>query len=149
MRAFILAMFFLFSITTAQAETPFTLTGIKKLSVLVEDYSGLHLDKKFLKRLHAMMTKSVKDAGITVEKYNSNVLGIMIKSQNFGKIKTITIDLILAGQVYREGEKELVFGLTYQQSDTIEIEDIETDIVDSLEFLLTEFSDQYIEDQKE
>ena len=149
MRAFVFTLSIFFLFTQLHAETPFTLTGVKKLSVLVEDYSGLKLKETLITKMKKMMTKDLKKSGVIIEEFNNNVLALMIKSQKFGTIQSITLDLILAGQVRREGEKDLVFGLTYQHSDTVEVEDLESDIIDSLEFLLSEFSDQYIEDQKE
>ena len=149
MKVMLLVFSLIISMSVASAQTPFTLTGVKKLSILVEDYSGLKLDKKLLQAMQTMMSNKLKKTGLRIEKYNNNVLALMIKSQKFGTVQTLTLELILGGQVYRENTKALVFGLTYHHSDTIEVEDLQTDVMDSLEFLLSEFSDQFIEDQKE
>jgi len=51
--------------------------------------------------------------------------------------------------VKRLDDNEEVFAITYQKSDIFEVENLEEDIVDSAEYLLSEFEEQYKEDNEE
>lgn len=142
-------------LTQLLAQTPFTLSGLKGLSVLAEDKSGVKLPQEFLDNtLEKMMRDSLKKLHITYEPYGETVLGLMIQGNTVQKTKVLTLRLMIASQVIREGEHEPVFGLTYMMADAIEVdpkdrETLRSDVKESLEFLLSEFEDQYKIDQKD
>ena len=130
------------------ALTPFGLNGVTKATVNVSDYSDLY-DKKMKKTLETLMHQYMKKLGIESHDYHNETLTILLKSQKIGSSTVLFVDLMLMGDVSRVDEKNLTFGLTYLNRDSVEIEDKDEDLIDSVTFLLEEFMDQYIQDNEE
>ncbi len=150
-----LILLYLFSSLFLWAQTPFTLTGIHTLSVLAEDKSVVKLSQSFLdNELEGMMKATLKKLHIHFEPYGETVLALLLRSNKVENTQLLTLQLNVVSQVVRSGEKEEVFGITYMMPDTIEIDlndrnQVKEDIKESLEFLLSEFADQYIEDRED
>lgn len=96
-----------------------------------------------------MMREKMAKLKINTDGYFHDTLVLLMKSQKVGEIELLNMDLMLSGDVRPLGKKDLTFGITYMLSDSVEIEDKEVDVVESLEFLLSEFAEQYIEDNEE
>jgi len=60
----------------------------------------------------------------------------------------LKVQLLLGEEVRRIDDNEEVFALTYQKEDIFEVENLDEDLIDSVEYLLEEFKDQYIEDNE-
>lgn len=148
MRFLSLLVFVMVFQTTLLANTPFNLHGVKKLSVHVADYSEM-FDEKMKLKLETMMQKSLKKLSINTKGYFHQSFILLMQSQMLGEIKVLNLELMISGDVKPSGSKDLTFGITYLLRDSVEVEDKESDVVESLEFLLDEFSEQYIEDNKE
>ena len=130
------------------ASTPFNLNGVKKLSVHVADYSEM-FDKKIATKLATMMRQKMKKLDVDTDGYFHESLILLMQSQMVGEIKVLNMELMISGDVRPSGKKDLTFGITYLLRDSVEVEDKHSDVVESLEFLLDEFSEQYIEDNEE
>jgi len=148
MRLFSVGLLFFLLSSSLFALTPFNLNGVKKLSVHVADYSEM-FDKKMKPKLEAMMRKKLKKLKIDTDGYFHESLILLMQSQLVGKIKLLNLDLMVAGDVRPTGKTELTYGITYLLKDSVEIEDKEADLIESLEFLLDEFAEQYIQDNEE
>ena len=143
----LLIPFFIVS-TILSASTPFNLNGVKKLSVHVADYSGM-FDKKMKPKLESIMRKALKKLHVDTDGYFHQSFILWMKSQSVGKMKLLDMDLMITGDVIPSGKKDMTFGITYLLNDTVEIEDKDSDVVESLQFLLDEFTEQYIEDNED
>jgi hypothetical protein len=148
MKRLILIAILFFASTSLYALTPFSLNGVTEATVHVADYSGLY-DEKMKNTLEALMHKKMEKLGIESHKFHNESLIIWLKSQVVGKSKMLLVNLMLTGDVSRVEQKHLTFGVTYLNSDNIEIEDKDQDVIDSVDFLLEEFADQYIQDNEE
>ena len=130
------------------ALTPFSLSNLQELSVLVEKKSAI--DLKLKATFEKMMRNSLTKLGVKHDGYFNDVLTILPSIETIGDTKLVSFTLVVIGQVKREHQTESVFGITYQLKDTIEFgADFEQEAIDSIEFLLSEFSEQYIEDNEE
>jgi len=125
--------------------TPFSLEGISKLDVVVENNSKLIQDKT-VKRLEKMMHKSLNDLNIKTKEFSPAVLILLISTPKYDPVQLVKAQLMVAEQVRRRGSEEESFGFTYRMEDLFEPESLHEDMIESLEFLLGEFSDQYKED---
>ena len=130
------------------AQTPFTLTKIAELYPLVE----IHTDK-VPQTYKAVFTKEIqeyaKELDISTKNYSQRTLAIIISRVAVGKSLVLKVRLLLGEEVKRIDDGEEVFAITYQKADIIEVDDLDEDLVDSVDYLLEEFKDQYIEDNKE
>ena len=133
---------------TLSASTPFNLNGVTKLSVHVADYSDM-FDKKIKPKLEKMMKDKLVKLKVNTDGYFHDSFILLMKSQKVGKIQLLNMDLMISGDVMAIGKKDVTFGITYMLSDSVEIEDKNVDVVESLEFLLDEFTEQYIQDNEE
>ena len=95
------------------------------------------------------MHKKMQELGVESHAFHNESLIILLKSQVVAKSQMLLVNLMLTGDVSRVEQKHLTFGVTYLNSDTIEIENKDEDVIDSVSFLLEEFADQYIQDNEE
>ena len=70
----------------------------------------------------------------------------MISRVAIGKKLVLKVALMIGEEVKRLDDGEEVFALTYQKVDIFEVDNLEEDLIDSVEYLLEEFKEQYIED---
>ena len=130
------------------AQTPFTLTKISELYPLVE----IHTDK-VPQTYKALFTKEIEEYAqelhISTKNYSQRTLAIIISRVAVGKSLVLKVRLLLGEEVKRLDDGEEVFAITYQKADIIEVDDLDENLVDSVEYLLEEFKDQYIEDNEE
>lgn len=130
------------------AQTPFMLTKIPELYPLVE----IHTSKvpqsykaKFTKEIEAY----AKELHISTKNYSQRTLALLISRVAVGKGLVLKVRLLLGEEVKRIDDGEEVFAITYQKVDIVEVENLDEDLGDSVDYLLEEFKDQYIEDNKE
>jgi len=125
--------------------TPFSLEGIKKLDVVVENRSKL-IEDKTVTRLKGMMHRSLNSLGVQSRTFSSSILILLISTPKYGDVQLVKAELMVVEQVRRRGSEEESLGFTYRMEDMFEPEMLQEDMIESLEFLLGEFSDQYKED---
>ncbi len=138
----------LLTLCTLHAVTPFSISGLKQLSVHVADYSDL-LDSSMKARLERVMHQKLKALGIDTQGYFNESFILLLKSQKVGKITLLHLDLMVSGDVVRMTQKTPTFGISYLLKDSVEVEDAAADVMESLEFLLEEFAEQYKQDNEE
>ena len=130
------------------AQTPYMLTKYKSAYPLVE----IHTDKvpqKYKKELTNLIKEYTDKLKIDTKGYSQRVIGIMVSRVAIGSGLVLKLQLLVGEDVKRLDDNEEVFAITYQKSDIFEVENLEEDIVDSAEYLLSEFEEQYKEDNEE
>ena len=130
------------------AQTPYILTKFPTLYPLVEIYTK-KVPQSYKAEITEIIKEYAKEMGISTKGYSSRPLAIIISRVAIGETLVLKVQLLLAEEVRRLDDNEEVFALTYQKEDIFEVEDLEEDLIDSVEYLLEEFKDQYIEDNEE
>ena len=131
----------------ASAQTPYILTHFKSLYPLVEIYTD-KVPKRYKKEITEIIKEYAKEMKISTEGYSQRPLAIIISRVAIGETLVLKVQLLLGEEVKRLDDGEEVFALTYQKEDIFEVENLEEDLIDSVEYLLEEFKDQYIEDNE-
>jgi len=132
------------------AETMFLLTKMPKMYLVVENYSqkvSMNLKKEILSEMKTI-TDELK---IDTSGYSHRALGFVIYDTMIDGIMVLNIDLILGEEVKRLDDKEEVYALTYEKRKQFSMnnktkEEIEEQLLDDVYLLLSEFSEQYKED---
>lgn len=137
----------LFVVTLAQATTPYLLTKIPSVYPLVEIYSK-HVPKKYIEIIKKEIIKATDELHIKNDSFSERPLTIFITDLSVDDKKAVKVALLMGEEVKRLDDGEIVFALTYFNVDIIEVDDEDFDILESVDFLLEQFKDQYIEDNE-
>lgn len=133
--------------TLSFAQTPFTLTKFNSLYPMVEIYTDKVPDS-----YKAKITKILKEytdaLGINTKGYSDRPLVIMISRIAVGDKLTLKMALMIGEEVKRLDDGAEVFAITYQKVDIFEVEDLDEDLIDTVEYLLEDFKEQYVEDNE-
>ncbi|MBT5935754.1 hypothetical protein [Sulfurimonas sp.] len=140
---FILITFY----TLSFAQTPFTLTKFKSLYPMVEIYTDKVPDSYKVK-ITKILKEYTDELGINTKGYSDRPLVIMISRIAVGDKLTLKMALIIGEEVKRLDDGAEVFAITYQKVDIFEVEDLDEDLIDTVEYLLELFKEQYIEDNE-
>jgi len=138
----------LFTCTLMFAQTPFVLTKFKSVYPLVE----IHTDKvlpKYKEKITKILKSYTDELGINTKGYSQRAMAIVIDRIAIGKQLVLRTRLLVSEDVKRVDDGAEVFAITYQKGDISEIENMDEDIIDTVEYLLEDFKDQYIEDNEE
>ena len=130
------------------ASTPFTLNEIHELHVVLDNSSKM-VDKKTEIILEKMMKDKLKSLGVKTDTYSGESLVLMIGQNEFGDMKFLNTKLLLISQVKRPKATESTLGVIYMMDDLFDTTEPNVDMIDSLEYMLSEFGDQFIEDSAE
>jgi hypothetical protein len=128
------------------AGTPFTLTEIDELYVVVENDTKL-VDTKTQELLKKMMYEKLQSLGVKTDNYSSESFILMIGSNKFGEMDFLNTKLMIVSQVKRKNAKETSLGITYMMEDLFDTTEPNADMIESLEYMLSEFGDQFIEER--
>ena len=134
-------------ISLSLAGTPFTLTEIDELYVVLENDTKL-VDKKTEIILKQMMMDKLKSLDVKTDTYSSESLILMIGQNEFGDMKFLNVKLMIVSEVKRAKAKETSLGITYMMEDLFDTTDPNVDMIESLEYMLSEFGDQFIEEKE-
>ncbi|WP_457749672.1 hypothetical protein [Sulfurimonas sp.] len=138
----------LFLGTFVFAQTSFVLTKFKSVYPLVK----IHTQKvpaEYKQKIMKILTTYTKELGINTQGYSQRAMTIVIDRIAVGKKLVLRIKLVVGEDVQRLDDGEEVFALTYEKGDISEIENMDEDIIDTVEYLLEDFKDQYTEDNEE
>jgi len=134
-------------ISLSFAGTPFTLTEIDELYVVLENDTKL-VDKKTDILLKQMMMDKLKSLDVKTDTYSPESLILMIGQNEFGDMKFLNVKLMIVSEVKRAKAKETSLGITYMMEDLFDTTDPNVDMIESLEYMLSEFGDQFIEEKE-
>jgi len=140
----VLLSYFLF----ASAQSPFILTKFQSFYPVVEIYTD-KVPSSYKAEIQGIIKEYAKEMGISVKGYSSRPFAIVISRVAVGTTLVLKVQLLLGEEVKRIDDGEEVFALTYQKEDIFEVNNLNEDLIDSVEYLLEDFKDQYIEDNEE
>lgn len=143
-------LFLLLLFISLQGAGFWTLTGLEKANIYVKNELSFVKPETIIE-IKKKMDQTLKENSIATKKQDSATLMVSLEEISDDETYFIYITLALGEEVqtFREG-KSATFALTYDSNDFIEtdIEELDKDILESVDFLLSQFSEQY-EDDKE
>lgn len=134
------------------ANTMYSLSGVKKVYPVVEIMSK-EIPLKHKKIILQEVKSVLSELHIDYSGYSQRAFAIMITSIKVKNIPLITIELLIGEQVLRSGSKKKIFAATYIDKESFVLQDRDEDSIiesleDSIDSLLSRFSDQYEEEMK-
>ena len=144
MKKLLLIWTILFSLSFAG--TPFTLSEIDELHIVLDNSSKM-VDEKTEVVLKQMMKDKLKSLGVKTDTYSGESFILMIAQNEFGEMKFLNVKLMIVSQVKRAKAKESSLGITYMMEDLFDTTDPNVDMIESLEYMLSEFADQFLEEK--
>ena len=143
----------LFSCTYLNAQSMFLLTKIPKAYLVVENYSE-KIPMSLKEDIYDEMRVYTKELKIDTTGYSFRTLGFMINDTRIADKNILTLELILGEEVTRLDDKENVYALTFQKKNYIDAtnkdnEELAEELMDNVDLLLNDFSEQYKEDNEE
>ena len=129
------------------AQTPFILTGIKKVYPMVE-INTKAVPQSYKQDFIDKLNKTTKKLNIDTTGYSHRPLVIQITTSSVADTLVYKTALIMGEEMKRLDDNEEVFAITYQMSDEIETDDLKEELYESVDFLLEQFADQYLEDNE-
>ena len=131
----------------AFAQTPFILTKFKSFYPVVEIYTD-KVPQSYKPKIKKIIQEYAKEMKISTKGYSERPFAIIVSRVAVGKSLVLKVQLLLGEEVRRTEDNEEVFALTYQKEDIFEVENLDEDLIESVEYLLCEFQDQYSEDNE-
>ena len=141
------SLLFIFT-TLLQAESMFSLEGVKKVYLVVE-VSGKDIPKKYQVQILEQLKETTTELGLDVSGYDQRSLAVLVRESYIGTLKVATVKLLIGEQVRREGSIAKSFAMTYMDSEQFVLVkgiDLEEKFEDVMDTLLARFSDQYEEE---
>ena len=127
----------------AFALTPFSLEGLKEAKVKISD-KGKLLSKIEKKQLTSKVIAELQKTGLKTDTKLYSKIIIKVKSLKSNSKDIIFISLFVIEDVRMLNDIENIkMGITYKMDDFFEAEDLKDDIKESIEYLVSEFVDQY------
>ena len=127
-----------------------TLTGVEKANIYVQNQLSL-VKPKTLEQIKEKMANMLKDNNILTNQQDSPTLMCSLEEINGDESYYIYIKLALGEEVrtFRQKKTE-TFALTFEATDFIETdaETMDADILESIDFLLSQFSDLHQDDNE-
>jgi len=140
----------LFLTTVVNAETMYTLTGLKSGYPLVE-ISGSNVPKEYKKVIYDELKVTLDDLKIDTKGYNQRALAIIVSETIIPNAVIVNLQMLVGEQVMRLDFNKKSFAATYINREHFIFQkgdDLEDKLEDSLDELLSKFSEQYNEDNK-
>lgn len=138
----------LLTCTLMYGQTPFILTKFPSAYLLVEINTN-KVPPEYKEKIMTILKSYTDELGINTKGYSQRAMAIIIDRMGIGKKLVLRTRLLVGEDVKRLDDGEEVFAITYQKGDISEIENLDEDITDTVEYLLEDFKDQYIEDNEE
>lgn len=132
------------------ASTIFTLTGVNKLYPVVE-ISGKTIPQTYKSTILESLKTVTDDLKIDTKGYSPRSLAVLVNETQVNETSVINIQLIIGEEVKRLDSDEKTFALTYQSIEHFLFnggDDLEDKFEDSLDTMLSKFSEQYIEENQ-
>jgi len=127
----------------AFALTPFSLEGLQEAKVKISD-KGKLLSKIEKKQLTSKVIAELQKTGLKTDTKLYSKIIIKVKSLKLKSKDIIFISLFVIEDVRMLNDIENIkMGITYKMDDFFEAEDLKDDIKESIEYLVSEFVDQY------
>ena len=127
-----------------------TLTGIEKANVYVQNQLSI-VKPETIEKIKVKMTQTLKQNAIATEQQDSPTLMCSLEEISGDETYYIYIKLALGEEVQTfRAVKTATFALTFEATDFIETdaETMESDILESVDFLLSQFTELYKDDNE-
>jgi hypothetical protein len=127
-----------------------TLTGLTKSNVYVKNELSMVKPETIVK-IKEKMAESLKKNGILTGQQDSSTLMVSLEELTNDETYYVYIKLSLGEEVQTfRADKSATFALTYDSSDFVEleVEDLDSGVLESIEYLLLQFSEHYEEDNE-
>lgn len=151
MKKFSLLLYsFFFSQTLLYGAGPFNLEGIDALNILVIDENKA-ISQQLEEKLRVEIKQKLEKNGIKSEKESVGALFVKVSSSQIGETTLVQIRFGVGEEAeIARSHKVQSFVISYSNEDTIESDDVEADVYDSvINFLMEEFLTQFREDNEE
>jgi thiol-disulfide isomerase/thioredoxin len=129
----------------AWAQSPFVLTGLKSYTPVVAIEAG-KVDKKIKSMILEEMETTSKELGIDTKSDTSLAFAFDIKRISIGETVALKVDLMVSENLQHPKTKEHLFVLLYIDTHIFVPEDLEEELMDAVDEMLTKFASQYEED---
>lgn len=132
------------------ASTMYTLSGIKKLYLVVE-IGGKTVPASYKETIMESLKSTTDELKIDTTGYDPRSLAVLIGEKVYNDTTVVNIQLVVGEEVRRLDDNEKTFALTYQTFGSFtlgeddELEDVFDDTFDNM---LAKFSEQYTEENK-
>jgi hypothetical protein len=127
----------------AFALTPFSLEGLHEAKVKISD-KGKLLTKIEKKQLTAKIILKLQKTGLKTDTKLYSKIIIKVKSLKLKSKSIILISLFVIEDVRMLNDIENIkMAITYKMDDFFEAEDLKEDVTESIEYLVSEFIEQY------
>jgi len=142
-----LVLLLLVSLSVAFAQTPYTLSKFQSIYPIVEIYTD-KVPASYKQEILTILKEYTDEMGINTKGFSDRALGFLITRVAVGEKLILKVELLVGEDVKRLDDGEETFALTYQKIDIFEVNNLEEDLIDSVEYLLEEFKEQYKEDNE-
>ena len=132
------------------ASTMYTLSGIKKLYLVVE-ISGKTVPVSYRETILDSLKETTDELMIDTKGYDPRSLAVLIGEKVYNDTTVVNIQLVIGEEVRRLDDNEKTFALTYQSMGSFtlgEDDDLEDVFDDTFDTMLSKFSEQYQEENK-
>lgn len=131
------------------ASTMFTLSGVKKLYLVVE-ISGKTVPQSYKSTILESLKETTDELHIDTKGYDPRSLAVLVNEMNVNGETVINIQLLIGEEVKRLDSNEKTFALTYQTMGHFvfnkDDDDIEDAFEDTFDTMLLNFSEQYLKE---
>lgn len=136
----------LLSSIIVSAQSFYVLTGVKEYDPLVSSVPELEIHNEEIRAEMLAMSKELK---VNTANHPSRVLAFLISKVSIGDTVGYKINLELGEYMKRESDGGAIFSLSYVDSHLIAVsDDVEDDLMDTVEEMLSKFAYQYKDDNK-
>jgi len=137
----------LFTTATLFAQSFYVLSGVKEYDPLVSSIPELEI---YNEDIHILMKEMSQELKVNIAGHPSRVLAFLISKVSLGTAVGYKVDLELGEYMKRDGMKESVFAISYIDTHMFTSgDDIEEDLMDNIEEMLSKFAHQYKDDNKD
>ncbi len=142
----------LFVSSLLQANTMFLLTKIQKAYIVVDNYSE-KLPMSVRDEIYDELKNSAQELEINTDGYSHRTFGVILYDTYITGKMILNIDLVLGEEIKRLDDSQEVYALTYEKRkqlflDAKDQETINEETIEAIELLLSDFSEQYREDNE-
>jgi len=132
---------------TLFSQSFYVLTGVKEYDPLVSSVPELEIHNEEIREEMLDMSKELK---INTLNHPSRVLAFIITKFSVGDTVGYKIDLELGEYMKRDSDNGAIFALSYIDTHMIKAShDVEDDLMDTVDEMLSKFSQQYKDDNKQ
>ena len=150
MKLKIIFMLVFLSSIILNASTMYTLSGIKKLYLVVE-IGGKTVPASYRDTIMESLKSTTDELKIDTTGYDPRSLAVLIGEKVYNDTTVVNIQLVVGEEVRRLDDNEKTFALTYQTFGSFtlgEDDELEDVLDDTFDNMLTKFSEQYMEENK-